>query len=167
MPPKKTAASPPKSAPAAPTVCVTTEVPVKRGRAAVKKEETVTTCVTAASPSKRASSPSKRASSPKASSPKARAKSPAAVEVTVAVKEKKPRKPRTKKEKIVDPNKKKRAPSSFIIFSNEHRAKVRSENPDLKITEIGKILGTMWKGLSDAQKKPYVDQNLRLKEALA
>jgi hypothetical protein len=52
-----------------------------------------------------------------------------------------------------DPNKPKRAMSSFMFFANEKRQQVRDTNPDLKITEVGKRLGEMWKELSDGDKK--------------
>lgn len=32
---------------------------------------------------------------------------------------------------------------------------VREENPDMKITEISKVLGARWREMDDAQKKPF------------
>lgn len=52
-----------------------------------------------------------------------------------------------------DPNKPKRAMSSFMFFANDKRQEVRDANPDMKITEVGKRLGEMWKQLTDAEKK--------------
>ena len=43
----------------------------------------------------------------------------------------------------------------FIFFSNQHREKVRSENPDLKMTEVAKLLGQMWRDLSQEEKDEY------------
>lgn len=48
--------------------------------------------------------------------------------------------------------------NSFMRFSNEHRQKVREENPDLPMTEIAKILGSMWRKLTDEEKKEYQDK---------
>lgn len=45
--------------------------------------------------------------------------------------------------------------TGFIIFCNEKRETVRTDNPDVKITEITKILGQAWNALTDAQKEPY------------
>lgn len=65
-------------------------------------------------------------------------------------------KKRSKKKKK-DPSKPKRAMSSFMFFANEHRPVVRKEHPDLKITDVGKKLGEMWKALDDDKKKKYIE----------
>jgi len=68
----------------------------------------------------------------------------------------KPRKSRKRKKK--DPDAPKRAMSSFMFFANHRRAELRKANPDMKITEIGKELGKMWKDLSEDERKPYQAQ---------
>ena len=60
-------------------------------------------------------------------------------------KEKKEPKPKKQKK---DPNEPKRAKSSYMLFCDEHRAKLRAEKPDLSMTDISKTLGAMWKELS-------------------
>lgn len=45
--------------------------------------------------------------------------------------------------------------SSFMVYSNALRAGIRAQNPALKTTEIGSLLGKMWKALSDEEKKKY------------
>jgi structure-specific recognition protein 1 len=54
-----------------------------------------------------------------------------------------------------DPAAPKRANSSYICFANVHRKKVMDDNPGKKIGEIGKMLGSMWNGLTDKEKKKY------------
>lgn len=54
-----------------------------------------------------------------------------------------------------DPNAPKKAVSSYICYCNEQRPSVRQKNPDMPITEVAKLLGTMWKALSPKQKEKY------------
>lgn len=54
------------------------------------------------------------------------------------------------------PAKKAKGPgSAFILFSNDNRKNVVKLNPDISFGEIGKMLGQMWKGLSDKEKERY------------
>ena len=66
------------------------------------------------------------------------------------------REPKTKtkrgKGKKKDPLKPKKALSSFMFFANAKRPELRKEDPSLKITEIGKKLGVMWKEASPEEK---------------
>lgn len=43
----------------------------------------------------------------------------------------------------------KRPLSSFFVWFNENREAIRRENPDVKITEIAKIGGKLWKEIGD------------------
>ncbi|OMH79994.1 Non-histone chromosomal protein 6 [Zancudomyces culisetae] len=52
----------------------------------------------------------------------------------------------------------KRSLSAYMFFSQENREKVKRDNPSATFGELGKLLGEMWKGLSDTQKKPYNDK---------
>lgn len=63
--------------------------------------------------------------------------------------------------KVKDPNAPKRNKNGYMFFSNAMRESVKSENPDMKVTELAKELGEKWRGLSDEEKKPY----LKLAEA--
>lgn len=47
--------------------------------------------------------------------------------------------------------------NAFIVFSNAHRDDVIAENPDASMTEVAKILGAMWRKLSDKEKAQYKD----------
>ena len=58
-------------------------------------------------------------------------------------------------------------PSAFIQFSNEKRKEVQEANPKAGFGEMGKLLGKMWRGLSDAEKSKYVSTKTRAKRALA
>lgn len=49
----------------------------------------------------------------------------------------------------------KRANTAYIFFTIENRPKVKSENPDMKTTEIMKELGKQWKALGDNKKGKY------------
>ncbi|CAM9249195.1 unnamed protein product [Ectocarpus fasciculatus] len=54
-----------------------------------------------------------------------------------------------------DPNKPKGASSAFMQFSQKERAVVKEENPDMKVTEISKVLGARWREMDDNDKAPF------------
>lgn len=45
--------------------------------------------------------------------------------------------------------------SGFMLFSKEHRGKVKEENPEMTFGGLGKKLGEMWRALSDKEKEEY------------
>lgn len=47
--------------------------------------------------------------------------------------------------------------TSFMLFSQEHRADVRAKHPEMATTEVAKKLGEMWRALSDSKKQKYKD----------
>ena len=59
--------------------------------------------------------------------------------------------------KRIDPNKPKKARTSFMYFCDEHRNKIKNKNPNLKLGGIMKELGSKWKNLSDKQKTKYTN----------
>uniref|UniRef100_A0A1B6EEE8 FACT complex subunit SSRP1 n=1 Tax=Clastoptera arizonana TaxID=38151 RepID=A0A1B6EEE8_9HEMI len=65
---------------------------------------------------------------------------------TITISEK-PRKKRQKKEK--DENKPKRAASAYMLWFNENREKIKSDNPGIAFTDIAKKGGELWKKLED------------------
>lgn len=69
-------------------------------------------------------------------------------------KEKKERKERVKKTTKTkkDVNKPKRATTAFMLWLNETREQIRKDNPGIKITEVAKKGGEMWKELKDKSK---------------
>jgi len=56
-------------------------------------------------------------------------------------------------------------PSAFIQFSNENRAEVQAANPKAGFGEMGKLLGKMWKALSEEEKAKYVSSKKSKKTA--
>ena len=42
----------------------------------------------------------------------------------------------------------KRPLNAYMIFSAETRAEVKAENPSMQATEVAKLLGEMWSGMS-------------------
>ena len=51
----------------------------------------------------------------------------------------------------------KKATTSYFAFTADKREEVKRKNPDLKMTDHAKILGEMWRAMSDKDKKPYMD----------
>ncbi|XP_036333472.1 FACT complex subunit Ssrp1 [Rhagoletis pomonella] len=69
-------------------------------------------------------------------------------------KEKKERKERVKKTSKTkkDANKPKRATTAFMLWLNETREQIKKDNPGIKVTEIAKKAGEMWKEMKDKSK---------------
>lgn len=63
-----------------------------------------------------------------------------------------------KKKAKRDPNAPKRGMSAFMLFSNDHRNKIKVENPEATFGEIGRKLGEAWKKLTDKQKQVYTNK---------
>jgi len=51
----------------------------------------------------------------------------------------------------------KRPLSSYMLFVQKERPVIVEKNPDLKFTDIGKLLGAQWAKLTEEEKKKYVD----------
>jgi hypothetical protein len=49
--------------------------------------------------------------------------------------------------------KKKRAPSAFILFGQDHREEIKQSNPSASFGEIGKLIGNAWNSLGENEKK--------------
>ena len=61
------------------------------------------------------------------------------------------------KKGMKDPNAPKRALNPYMFFGKEVRQTIRDENPEMKMTEISKKIGVMWKELSEEDKVKYND----------
>jgi hypothetical protein len=70
----------------------------------------------------------------------------------------------TGKPKTIRP---KQAPSAYILFSNETRVRLRTEQPDLTFSDIAKELGRLWREeTTEEERQKYKDEHDRLKEIL-
>eukprot|EP00051_Salpingoeca_urceolata_P034870 m.27110 g.27110 ORF g.27110 m.27110 type:complete len:572 (+) comp8450_c0_seq1:296-2011(+) len=64
---------------------------------------------------------------------------------------------RTKREPV-DPDKPCRPPSSFLIWAKTVRPKLREQYPNKKPTQVGMMLGEMWRKMGEEEKRTYQDQ---------
>ena len=75
---------------------------------------------------------------------------------------------KVKIKKIKDPNKPKRNKSCYLFFCDENRnnviKKLKEKDSKFKIGEVQRILGNMWKNLTDEEKQPFMNKSLKEKE---
>lgn len=58
-----------------------------------------------------------------------------------------------KTRKVKDKDRKKRAPSGYILFCKDQRATLREEQPDLSMVDQTRALGALWNALDDKTKE--------------
>ena len=58
-----------------------------------------------------------------------------------------------------DPNMPKRPMSSYFIWMNENRERIKEEYGCDGIAEVSKKAGEIWKEMSDSEKAPYEEKN--------
>ena len=64
---------------------------------------------------------------------------------------------KTEDKKSADKEKVKRPCGAYILFGKDERPKIMKEHPDIKNTEIMRLIGEAWGKLPDDQKKKYQD----------
>jgi hypothetical protein len=72
-----------------------------------------------------------------------------------------------KPKKLKDPEEPKKTKSAYLFFCEDKRPQVKKENPEAKAVEVLKILGAMWKALSDKKKEKYQAMSAQDKERYA
>jgi hypothetical protein len=60
-------------------------------------------------------------------------------------------------------DKPKRPLSAFMLYSSEKRPEIQESNPGLKLPDVSKKIGALWKGLSASEKKPYEEKAAKAK----
>ncbi|KAM5247246.1 high mobility group protein B4 [Ctenodactylus gundi] len=60
-----------------------------------------------------------------------------------------------KKRRKRDPQAPRRPPSSFLLFCQDHYARLKSENPDWSVIQVAKATGKMWSETPEAERRPY------------
>ena len=69
-----------------------------------------------------------------------------------------------KEKKLKDENAPKRPKSAYMFFAEKKRAEIREEQPDLKMTEVSKVIGERWKEVTPESKAKYAKKAEKDKE---
>ena len=68
------------------------------------------------------------------------------------------KKSKKRKRKVVDPDRPKQPQSSFFLFRASKIEELKAEHPGTKITELAKLLGTMWAALPEKEKAVFKEE---------
>ena len=66
--------------------------------------------------------------------------------------------------KTKDPLLPKRPNTSFIFFCNDHRSKIRENNPEFKMGDVMKELGKLWRQCPQEEKEKYNSMSQEAKQ---
>lgn len=66
-----------------------------------------------------------------------------------------PKASRSREKKLKDPEAPKRPKPAYLFFCDEKRQQIKTDNPEMKMTEISVKLGEMWNALSDKKKEKF------------
>lgn len=59
-----------------------------------------------------------------------------------------------------DPSAPKRPMSAFLYFSQGRRSQIKAANPEMKNTQVSRILGEMWRNLAEEDRRPHVEKEM-------
>ena len=48
--------------------------------------------------------------------------------------------------------------SAFLYFSQGRRKQIKDENPEMKNTEVSRLLGEMWRNASEDERRPHIEK---------
>ena len=57
-----------------------------------------------------------------------------------------------------DPNAPKRPLSTFFLFSQDERPKIKKDNPALSVADIAKLIGERWRAIGEDKKRHYEER---------
>ncbi len=63
-----------------------------------------------------------------------------------------------------DPNAPKRPLSTFFLFSQDERPKIKKDNPSLSVADIAKLIGERWRSIGEDKKRHYEERARQEKE---
>ena len=58
-----------------------------------------------------------------------------------------------------DPNRVKKPKSAYMFFCAEHREEIMTNNKGMKMGDIAKLLGSMWRDVSDSDRAKFQKMN--------
>lgn len=63
-----------------------------------------------------------------------------------------------------DPSAPKRPMSAFLYFSQGRRQHIKEKHPEMKNTEVSRLLGEQWRNATDEERKPYIEKEREERE---
>lgn len=63
-----------------------------------------------------------------------------------------------------DPSAPKRPMSAFLYYSQGKRALLKKQHPEMKNTEVSRLLGEMWRNAAEGEKRPHIEKEKEERE---